>query len=70
MGTSQVKESKVDMLITQYEAFNKKEGGTIQEMLTRFIIITNELHYLCEVINLPNRSVNFLVFYLCHGKVR
>lgn len=55
-GTSQVKESKVDMLTTQYEAFRIKEGETIQEMHTRFIAITNELYYLGEDI-IPTKQI-------------
>ncbi|XP_049406323.1 uncharacterized protein LOC125869989 [Solanum stenotomum] len=42
-GTQRVKESKVDMLTTQYENFIMKEGETIFEMNSRFTSITNEL---------------------------
>ncbi|KAF3653502.1 Double-stranded RNA-binding protein 4 [Capsicum annuum] len=49
-GTTDVNDSKVDMLTTQYETFTMKEGETIQEMHTRFTSITNEFHCLGEVI--------------------
>lgn len=55
-GTSQVKEYKVDMLTTQYEAFTMKESETIQEMHTIFTSITNELLYFGEVIP-PRKQV-------------
>ncbi|XP_049373989.1 uncharacterized protein LOC125839052 [Solanum verrucosum] len=42
-GTQRVKESKVDILTTQYENFVMKEGETIFEMNSRFTSITNEL---------------------------
>lgn len=51
-GTSQFKESKADMLTTQYEAFSIKESEVIREKHTRFTSIKNELHYLGEVITL------------------
>lgn len=49
-GTTKVKESKVDMLTTQYKSFNIKKDETIQEIPTRFTAITNELHCLGEVV--------------------
>ncbi|XP_049350219.1 uncharacterized protein LOC125814820 [Solanum verrucosum] len=49
-GTQRVKESKVDMLTTQYEKFIMKEGETIFEMNSRFTSITNELRGLGEPI--------------------
>ncbi|KAH0689613.1 hypothetical protein KY289_016971 [Solanum tuberosum] len=49
-GTQRVKESKVDMLTTQYENFSMKEGETIFEMNSRFTSITNELRGLGEPI--------------------
>lgn len=55
-GKSQVKDSKLDMLITQYEAFIIKKSKIIQEMHTRLIAITNELYYLGEVIR-PSKQV-------------
>ena len=49
-GTEQVKESKVDLLTTQYENFTMKEGESIHDMQTRFSSITNELRCLGEPI--------------------
>lgn len=46
--TKKVKESKVDILTTQYENFNMKEGKTIPDMSTRFTSITNNLLCLGE----------------------
>ncbi|XP_047259319.1 uncharacterized protein LOC124891656 [Capsicum annuum] len=51
-GTIDMKDSKFYMLTTQYESFTMKERETIQEMHTRFTSITNELHYLGEVVPL------------------
>ncbi|XP_075100665.1 uncharacterized protein LOC142176573 [Nicotiana tabacum] len=49
-GTTQVKQSKIDMLTTDYELFRMKNGESIQDMHTRFTSIINELHSLGEVI--------------------
>lgn len=49
-GTNLVKDSKVDMLTTQYENFVMKDGETIFEMNSRFTAITNELRGLGELI--------------------
>ncbi|XP_070020719.1 uncharacterized protein [Nicotiana sylvestris] len=40
----QVKQSKIDMLTTEYEPFEMKEDESIQDMHTRFTSIINELH--------------------------
>ncbi|XP_047267107.1 uncharacterized protein LOC124897776 [Capsicum annuum] len=48
-GTTDLKDSKVDILTTQYETFTMKEEETIQEIHIRFTSITNELHCLGEV---------------------
>ncbi|XP_059295647.1 uncharacterized protein LOC132048982 [Lycium ferocissimum] len=49
-GTTQVKNSKIDMLKIEYEMFKMKENESIHEMHTRFTSIINELHSLREVI--------------------
>ncbi|XP_075080134.1 uncharacterized protein LOC142165491 [Nicotiana tabacum] len=49
-GTTQVKQSKIDILTTKYEFFEMKEDEYIQYMHTRFTSIINELHSLGEVI--------------------
>lgn len=42
-GTTQVKESKVGMLTTQYENFTMKKSESIHKIHTRFTSITNKL---------------------------
>ena len=42
-GTNQVKESKINLLVHNYELFSMKENETIVEMITRFINIVNGL---------------------------
>ncbi|XP_070022290.1 uncharacterized protein [Nicotiana sylvestris] len=48
-GTIQVKQSKIDMLTTQYELFRMKDDESIQDMHTGFTSIINELHSLGEI---------------------
>ncbi|XP_070014623.1 uncharacterized protein [Nicotiana sylvestris] len=48
--TTQVKQSKIDMLIIEYELFRMKDDESIQDMHTRFTSIINELHSLGDVI--------------------
>ncbi|XP_075101664.1 uncharacterized protein LOC142177099 [Nicotiana tabacum] len=49
-GTTQVKQSNIDMLTTEYELFRMKDDESIQDMHTRFTSIINELHSLGEII--------------------
>ncbi|XP_075109222.1 uncharacterized protein LOC142181011 [Nicotiana tabacum] len=49
-GTTQVKQSKIDMLTTKYELFRMKDDESIQDMHTRFTSIINELQSLGEII--------------------
>ncbi|XP_070020017.1 uncharacterized protein [Nicotiana sylvestris] len=49
-GTTQVKQSKIDMLTTEYELFRMKDDESIQDMHTRFTFIINELHSLGDVV--------------------
>ncbi|XP_070019444.1 uncharacterized protein [Nicotiana sylvestris] len=49
-GTTQVKQSKIDMLTTEYELFRMKDNESIQDMHTRFTSIINELHSFGEII--------------------
>ncbi|XP_070023300.1 uncharacterized protein [Nicotiana sylvestris] len=49
-GTTQLKQSKIDILTTEYEIFKMKEDESIQDMHTCFTSIINELHSLGEVI--------------------
>ncbi|KAK2979090.1 hypothetical protein RJ640_022572 [Escallonia rubra] len=48
-GTNQVKETKINMLVKQYEAFKMKENESINEMYSRFTLITNGLRLLGKV---------------------
>jgi len=43
-GTSQVKETKIDIGVRKFELFEMKETETIDAMYGRFTIIMNELH--------------------------
>ncbi|XP_070014661.1 uncharacterized protein [Nicotiana sylvestris] len=47
----QVKQSKIDMLTTEYKLFRMKDNESIQDMHTRFTSIINELHSLGEIIS-------------------
>ncbi|XP_019226214.1 PREDICTED: uncharacterized protein LOC109207698 [Nicotiana attenuata] len=49
-GTTQFKQSKIDMLTTEYELFRMKDDESVQKMHTRFTAIINELHCLGETI--------------------
>ncbi|MQL94494.1 hypothetical protein Taro_027147 [Colocasia esculenta] len=42
-GTNKVKETRIDILVTQYERFQMQQGETITQMYNRFIDITNGL---------------------------
>ena len=42
-GTNEVKRSKVDLLVRQYELFSMKPKETVSSMITRFTNIVNEL---------------------------
>ncbi|XP_070019413.1 uncharacterized protein [Nicotiana sylvestris] len=48
--TTQVNQSKINMLTTEYELFRMKDDESIQDMYTRFTSIINELHTLGEII--------------------
>ncbi|XP_070044026.1 uncharacterized protein [Nicotiana tomentosiformis] len=50
-GTTQVKQSKIDMLTTKYKLFRMKDDESIQDMHTRFTSIINELHSVGEIIS-------------------
>ncbi|MQL79140.1 hypothetical protein Taro_011575 [Colocasia esculenta] len=45
-GTSQVRETKVNMLVSDYELFIMKSDETISEMFARFMVIINGLRAL------------------------
>ncbi|XP_070049150.1 uncharacterized protein [Nicotiana tomentosiformis] len=48
-GTNQVKRLRIELLMRNYELFSMKESEPIQDMMTRFTIITNELKSLEKV---------------------
>ncbi|XP_059668838.1 uncharacterized protein LOC132313921 [Cornus florida] len=49
-GTSQVRESRIDILMHQYELFNMNENESISEMFVRFTDIINGLKHLGRTI--------------------
>nr|XP_016498126.1 PREDICTED: uncharacterized protein LOC107816892 [Nicotiana tabacum] len=49
-GTTQVKQSEIDMLTTAFELFRMKDDESMHDMHTRFTSIINELHSLGEII--------------------
>lgn len=51
-GTNEVKRSKIDLLMSKYERFEMLPRESIQDMLTRFTDITNELSSFGK--NIPN----------------
>ncbi|XP_075080346.1 uncharacterized protein LOC142165865 [Nicotiana tabacum] len=51
-GTNQVKKSRIELLIRNYGIFSMKKSQPIQDMMTRFTIITNELKSLGKVFTL------------------
>ncbi|XP_056690311.1 uncharacterized protein [Spinacia oleracea] len=55
-GTNEVKRSKIDLLMHQYELFTMKSSETIQDMITRFTNIINELNSLGKIIT-PEEQV-------------
>ena len=52
-GTSRVKESKINLLVTQYEVFKMDEFETIIQMYSRFTNIINSLKALSKTYTQP-----------------
>jgi len=50
-GTSQVKRAKIDLICSQYENFTMHENEFIDDMVTKFTKITNDLASLGNAIN-------------------
>ncbi|XP_070035276.1 uncharacterized protein [Nicotiana tomentosiformis] len=48
-GTNQIKRSRIELLMRNYEIFSMKESEPIQDMMTRFTIIINKLKSLGNV---------------------
>ena len=51
-GTDQVKETKISMLVHQYEMFKMLEHENIDEMATRFMYMINQLKVLAKDIQM------------------
>ncbi|XP_019251278.1 PREDICTED: uncharacterized protein LOC109230207 [Nicotiana attenuata] len=49
-GTTQVKQSNIDMHTIEYDLFKMKDDESIQDMHTRFASIINKLHSLRKII--------------------
>ena len=48
-GTTQVRKFRIARLCSEYEAFKIKFGESLQDMITRFTIVVNELIFLGKV---------------------
>ena len=59
-GTNQVKETKINLLIHEYESFSMNDTETIGEMFGRFQKITNTLKNLGERIEQPRQVKKIL----------
>ncbi|XP_075075571.1 uncharacterized protein LOC142162759 [Nicotiana tabacum] len=62
-GTTQVKQSKIDILTIEYELLKMRDDESIQDMHTRFTSIINELHSFDKTIprnKLVRKILNFL----------
>nr|XP_016448269.1 PREDICTED: uncharacterized protein LOC107773360 [Nicotiana tabacum] len=69
-GTTQFKQSKIDMLTIEYELFRMKDDKSIQDMHIRFTSIINELHSLGESFQETNFSGKYLVSCPAPGKAK
>ncbi|XP_068649102.1 uncharacterized protein [Aristolochia californica] len=59
-GTIRVKDSRISLLIAQYNEFKMKLGESIADMNSRFTHIINELNILGEEISLYRQNNKFL----------
>ncbi|XP_021747445.1 uncharacterized protein LOC110713294 [Chenopodium quinoa] len=59
-GTNEVKLSKIDLLMSKYERFEMQPKESIQEMLTRFTNITNEVVSLGKQIPIDDQVIKVL----------
>ncbi|XP_075087573.1 uncharacterized protein LOC142169589 [Nicotiana tabacum] len=64
-GITQVKQSKIGMLTTEYELFRMKGDESIQDMHTRFTYIINEIHSLGKII--PRNKLVRKMLSVLHG---
>ena len=59
-GTNQVKKSKINILVHNYELFVMKENETIVEMITRFTDIVNGLEALGKTYKESEKVIKIL----------
>ena len=59
-GKNQVKESKINLLVHNYELFSMKENEAIVEMITRFIDIVNGLKVLGKTYKESKKVIKIL----------
>ena len=64
-GTSQVKETKISMLVHQYDLFKMRSNKSMTEMFTRFSDITNNLKSLSKSYTIEEMVRKIL---RCHPK--
>ena len=69
-GTTQVKKAKINLLTSQYESFYMLDGESIDEMLTQFITITNELVSLCKLISNDQKMWKIIRVLLKSWKIK
>ena len=55
-GTNEVKETKISILVHEYENFKMDEGERVKQMFERLLMIVNDLHALRIIIS--KREVN------------
>ncbi|GAV75155.1 UBN2 domain-containing protein, partial [Cephalotus follicularis] len=63
-GTNQVKESKISMLVHEYELFIMHDNESISDMFTRFTTIINSLKNLGK--SYPNQELQLLGSLMTH----
>lgn len=68
-GTTKVKETRIKLLIQDYELFQMKEGESIEEMCLIFNKIIGDLNHLGDHRKAENRSGKFSGAYLLHGSL-
>jgi len=69
-GTSQVKQSRIELLMRKYELFEIGGKETVMEMYTHFTHITNEPKSLGKSFTTEELVRKILGFCLSHGKLR
>ncbi|CAL1394642.1 unnamed protein product [Linum trigynum] len=61
-GTSNIKETHIDLLMHEYEAFDMMPGENIHDMYSRFTILINKLKGLCKTFVTKDLIRNILRF--------